>query len=88
MNYDEQKLKYAIDVISEIIKDGERYYIDDWTNALHYTKSVLESHLNDDNINNIIREMNVATGVKVEVKKDFNSEPETDVYHDGDNITW
>ena len=70
MNYDEQKLKYAINVISEIIKDGERYYIDDWTNALHYTKSILESHLGDDNISNIIREMNHVTGVKIEGKKD------------------
>lgn len=88
MNYDEQKLKYAIDVISEIIKDGERYYIDDWTNALHYTKSVLESHLGGDNISNIIREMNHVTGVKIEGKKDFNSQPTTDDDDHGDNIQW
>lgn len=88
MNYDEQKLKYAIDVISEIIKDGERYYIDDWTNALHYTKNILESHLNDDNISNIIREMNHTTGVKIEGKKDFNSQPTTDYDDNGDNIQW
>jgi len=88
VNYDEQKLKYAINVISEIIKDGERYYIDDWTNALHYTKSILESHLGDDNISNIIREMNHVTGVKIEGKKDFTSQPSTDDDHHGDNIHW
>lgn len=45
MEIDKKKVAFAIAVVDQIIKDGERYYIDDWTNALHYTKNILESHL-------------------------------------------
>jgi hypothetical protein len=72
---DKEKIKYAVAVIGEIIKDGERYYIDDWTNALNYTKSLLEWHLlNEDkkNINSV---------------NPYPSSNEDD-YESGDNIHW
>lgn len=93
MNIDKDKLAYAISVINQIIIDGERYYIDDWTHALHYTKNILESHLGGANTNvggidAIIREMNHTKIAMEETKKLNDSKSHNDVYHDGDNIQW
>lgn len=93
MNFDKNKIAYAISVVNQIIIDGERYYIDDWTNALHYTKNVLESHLNGVNdsvegIDAIIREINHTKTVMEETKKLYDSQSSNDDDQHGDNIHW
>lgn len=100
MNFDKDKLAYAISVINQIIIDGERYYIDDWTNALHYTKNVLESHLNGETqtlqlgdgrvegIDAIIHEMNHTKRVMEETKKLFESQSPNNDDQSGDIINW
>lgn len=100
MNFDKDKLAYAISVVNQIIIDGERYYIDDWTNALHYTKNVLESHLNGETptlqlgdgrvegIDAIIQEMNHTKRVMEETKKSFESQSSNNDDQHGDNIHW
>lgn len=100
MNFDKDKLAYAISVINQIIIDGERYYIDDWTNALHYAKNVLESHLNGETqtlqlgdgrvegIDAIIQGMNQTKRVMEETKKSFESQSSNNDDQHGDNIHW
>lgn len=76
MEIDNKKVAFAIAVISEIIKDGERYYIDDWTNALHYTKNILESHLSGE----VVKPIKSPT---VTVSPYIDNED-----HPSDNIQW
>lgn len=92
MNIDKDKVAFAIKVINQIIIDGERYYIDDWTNALHYAKNILESHLGDNNINvggidTIIQQMNNTYDIK-ETKRLYDGQSHNNDDQHGDNINW
>lgn len=98
MNIDKDKVAFAIKVVNQIIIDGERYYIDDWTNALHYTKNILESHLGGENINSddinvggidaIIQQMNHTKSVMEETKKLYDGQSHNNDDQHGDNINW
>jgi hypothetical protein len=77
---DIKKLIHADTILGEIIKEGERYYTDEWCNALKYTKSLLEWQINSvqHGVNNI--PVNTVSNQSINVNTDH------DDYHHGDNV--
>lgn len=80
---DIKKLIHADTILGEIIKEGERYYTDEWSNALKYTKSLLEWQINSvqHGINNIPISVMGSTDTQP-----INVGEHQDEDHHGDNI--
>lgn len=80
-----KKLIHADTILGEIIKEGERYYTDEWSNALKYTKSLLEMQINavQHGINNI--PISVMSNVTTQP---INFGEHQDENHHGDNISF